>query len=326
MFFKNAHFFKLPHDFELDVEQLSDQLSQYAFAPCLPKMLESIGWKGAFGDGTELFYATQGNILLTLAVQDKILPASVIKEQTDERIADIEKKESRNLRKKERDAIKDDVQALLIPQAFTKTTITRGYIDTQHHLLVIDSSSSKVIDRFTEFLRKTLGSLPIEPPKTDDPALIMTQWLKSHDYPESFVLHDQCTLESEQGKNTATIKCNGHDLLSDNIKAFISEGGIVTEVSMGWKDQVDFVLTEGLTIKGIKFLDVIKTANMDINAETKEEQLVADFIIMAEALSELIDELLIILGFEENKASQHVEPINETAIEKQEVISFEETA
>lgn len=304
MFFKNAYFFKLPHDFEINIEQLSIQLSKNAFVPCLPNALESVGWTSVLGQGSEFLYATQGKVLLTLAVQNKVLPPAVIKERTDECIAEIEEKESRKLRKKERDAVKEDVYTLLIPQAFTKTTTTRGYIDIEHRLLVIDSSSNQVIDLFTEFLRKTIGALPIESAQTDDPALIMTQWLKSQDYPESFVLHDQCTLKSDKGKNIATIKCSGHDLLSDNIKAFIGQGGVVTEVAMGWQDQIDFVLTEDLTIKSIKFLDIIKTANLDIHTETQEDQLAADFIIMSESLSELIEELLIILGFDDNETGK----------------------
>jgi recombination associated protein RdgC len=312
MFFKNAIFYKLPDDFELNEAEFTDALSKKAFKPLSANTANTIGWFGALGKDTELFYATQGYVLLTLAIQDKILPASVIKEHTDERISDIEAKEGRKLRKKVRDEIKEDVIATLLPRAFSKTSYTRAYIDTHHKLLVIDTASSAVADRFTEFLRKTLGSLALERFKTDDPATMMTHWLQSHDYPQDLTIHDQCTLQAEAGGNTATIKCNGHDLLTDNIKAFINEGGMVTELSIGWKDQVDCLLTEELLFKGIKFLDVIKSANEDLKADSKEEQLAADFIIMAEALSEMIHDVVLIMGGFDDPVKSPNTPANDS--------------
>ena len=298
MFFKSATIFQFNKDFELNEFELADKLKEHAFAPCGTHDANSAGWMGVLGKDSELYYAAQGNILLRLGMQEKILPASVVKEQFEERVAELESK-GRRLRKQDKEALKEEVQAFLIPRAFAKTSTISAYIDRRHKLLVVDSTSQKQIDLFLDKLRNTIGALPVSLPKTDEPDKIMTQWVLSNDYPETLTLHDSCTLQADSGANTATIKCSGYDLLSDNIKAFISEGGRITALSPSYQDQISLTLTEDLTFKSIKFLDVIKTANDDITADTQAERLAADFLIMSESISELAEEILTVFGAEQ---------------------------
>ena len=127
MFFKNACTFKLKEPFEYQPDALLDKLIEKEFTPCGRHQISSSGWIGALGKNTELLYATQGYILLVLAVQQKMIPASVVNEQLEERVLELEHKRGRKVRKKERAALKEDVYAALIPQAFSKTSYTAGY-------------------------------------------------------------------------------------------------------------------------------------------------------------------------------------------------------
>lgn len=295
MFFKHVRFLQFTNEFSLSMDELAAKLQEKAFKPCKPGDSLKIGWVGVFGRGTELLYASQGLVLITLATQEKIIPASVVKEKTEERIVALEITDG-PLSKKRKADIKEDVHAMLLPQAFTRTVLTKAYIDMKNQLLVIEASSDSAMDNFTEFLRKTLGELPIELPKKSELSQAMTHWIISNDYPEELTMLDACTLQVDAQKNRATIKCSGYDLTSKNIVAFIKDGGRVVELLLSWNDEIDFTLTEDFTLKSIKFLDIIKNANNDMPQDTPADRLSSDFILMSESIGDLIQCLLVIFG------------------------------
>lgn len=293
MFFKQARFFQFTNQFSLSIDDLAEKLQEKAFKPCKQGDSLKIGWVGVFGQDTELLYASQGLVLIMLATQEKIIPGSVVKEQTEDRIAAIEVVDG-PLSKKQKAAIKEDVTAMLIPKAFTKTMQTKAYIDIKNQLLVVEATTDSVTDNFTEFLRKTLGELSLALPKTSELSQAMTHWIVSNDYPEELTILDTCTLQVDSQKNKAIIKCSGYDLTSKNIVSFIKDGGRVTELSLSSNDEIDFTLTEHFTLKGIKFLDIIKNANNDMPQDTPADRLSSDFILMSEIISDLIKYLLVI--------------------------------
>ena len=85
MWFKNLYLFKLNSDFTLSAEALHESLSQKPFAPCFSGQRESLGWVSPLGKNSDsLTHAARGYILLTMAHQEKILPASVIREALEE--------------------------------------------------------------------------------------------------------------------------------------------------------------------------------------------------------------------------------------------------
>ena len=56
--------------------------------------------------GSEYVHATNGYLMICAKKQEKILPSGVIKEQLEEKILAISEAESRNVSRKERDALK----------------------------------------------------------------------------------------------------------------------------------------------------------------------------------------------------------------------------
>ena len=101
MWFKNLYLFKFEKDFSLSAEELHEELSNKPFAPCTSTQRESLGWVAPLGANPDsniqasFTHASSKNILLTMARQERLLPASVIREELEEKVARLEPKRGR---------------------------------------------------------------------------------------------------------------------------------------------------------------------------------------------------------------------------------------
>lgn len=96
--------------------------------------------------------------------EEKILPPAVINELLAERVAEIEESQMRKIRRKEKDEMRDNLIAELLPRAFSRSARTYAYIDAKEGWLIVDSASRKRAEELVELLRKTIGTLPVVPP------------------------------------------------------------------------------------------------------------------------------------------------------------------
>ena len=185
MWFSNIYCFKFTKPFELSPEQLEKALDEFKFTPCGTLDMSKFGWTSALGHNTDAYtHAANNCILLRAKKEEKILPSSVIKDLLDEKVANIQKAEGRQVKKAEKDQMKEDIIHSLLPQAFTKSSFITGYIDTVNDLLMINVSSKNKADDFMAHLRKAVGSLPVEPIRKDGTIeILLTHWLKNDALP-----------------------------------------------------------------------------------------------------------------------------------------------
>ncbi len=130
MWFKNLYLLRLSSDFTLTPEELHEALESKPFLGCGNELREASGWVSPFGRNSEqLVLAANGYLLLTLAHQEKLLPASVIREELDTLVAEIEEKETRKVGKREKQDLRDEIEFELLPKAFTRTKKMDAWID-----------------------------------------------------------------------------------------------------------------------------------------------------------------------------------------------------
>jgi recombination associated protein RdgC len=91
MWFKNLQLFRVPENWGLTAEDLAAQLEHHSFQPAGGFALESRGWIPPRGDD-QLVYALSRQWLIALGVEQKLLPASVIRQTMKERAAELESK------------------------------------------------------------------------------------------------------------------------------------------------------------------------------------------------------------------------------------------
>jgi len=297
MFFKNLYFFAFTRPMTCSQESLENSLVDHAFTPCASTELSHFGFVPALGKGsTALAHESSGNILICARKEEKILPAAVIKDATDERIEWLEKEQGRKATKKEREQFKEDVIFSRLPQAFSRFTDTHAYINAELNLIVIDASSRGKAEDILALLRKALGTLPVTSFSPDTaPDETMTGWLSLSSAESAiggaFSFGGRVEL-SAIGDNAATARLNNENLYGDEVQAHLNDGKYVNKIGLEYAGTVNFVLCDDLSIKQLKFEDVIKEQNDDIDREDHIALLTADFALMAGETNRMIIDLL----------------------------------
>ncbi len=303
MWFKNLCFYKLESEFPFDAENLEQRLERHVFQPCGKLDLDSGGWTAPIGDGHEsLVHAANGYLMVCLKEEGKILPAAVIKEALTERVQLIEEQEMRKVRKREKDRLKDEVLLDMLPRAFSRSRRTYAYIDPHDGWLVVDAPSWKKAEELTERLRDALGSLPIVPPQLDTaPQAVMTRWLATDQVPPDFSIGDECVLTDPQLEG-AEVRCKRLDLTSSEVKTHLKAGKLVSRLSLDWQERMRFVLDADMSVKRLKFSDVVQDDSGDMEAENEAERFDSDFSIMTLELARLIPRVMAVIDGKEEAA------------------------
>lgn len=299
MWFKNLAIYRLTEAFTLTPTELEEKLQSFRFKPCSPTEVFSYGWTAPLGRGSDqLIHQANGFIMLCATKEEKVLPSSVINEMTAEKITEKEEQEARKLSKKERSELKDQIIFELLPRAFSFSKKTFAYIDPKGGWLIVDAASAKKAEELISFLRKNLGSLPLVPVSTKEkPVSTMTQWLIQNDSPSDVLIEDECELRAPE-ESGGIIRCKRQDLAAPEIKNHLDIGKQVIKLAISWSDRLSFIVDENLTIKRLKFLDLIQDQVADTETGSAEEQFDVDFTIMSQELSTFLPRLLEIFGGE----------------------------
>lgn len=290
MWFKQAQIFQLITPIPYDANKLTEQLQTFIFTPCLPSFPFSYGWASPVEeDDAPLVHAVNGNMMLCLQFEEKILPSTVIRQELLKQVKQLELERGRRVSQKEKYNLKEELIQTLLPKAFTRLSRTYAYIDTKNNWLVIDSTSSAKVDKVLDLLKKSLTSLELKL-VTTKLAATLTHWLMHENYPDSFNIEKSGVLMNPSNEGHV-IRCQQQDLSADAIQQILKDGCEVKQMALSWNELINFVLADDFTLRNIKFQDkVIEQAN-EMEPETKRKQFEVDFLIMAETLSQLLREL-----------------------------------
>lgn len=290
MWFKQASIFQFSRALKMDQAALSEALAPLSFSPCLPSLPSSMGWISPLDqiDGP-LVYGNNRYWMICLQFEEKLLPASVIRQALDEKIVDIEQKEARIVRGKEKQSLKDEITQTLLPKAFTKKSRVHAYIDLEHQWLIINSNTPAKVERFMAFLKRAITTVEFKSPDIKKPTAVMTHWLKER-LPDEFGVGQSGVLQDPQ-QERRVIRCQHQDLLATAIQALLKDGCDIAQLALTWKDQLQFVLTSDFSLKNIQFQEAVIALSKSDYTETSEQRFDADFVIMTAVLTQLIDEL-----------------------------------
>lgn len=86
MWFKNLIFYRLQKPFAFTAETLEEALQSKLFTPCAKHELSSSGWASPMGRLSELLvHAGAGALMICQKKEERILPASVIRDFVNEK-------------------------------------------------------------------------------------------------------------------------------------------------------------------------------------------------------------------------------------------------
>lgn len=300
--FKNALIYQLTKSLDWSAEHLQKQLFANQYQPCQQSDMQKMGWTNPLKTSDLLHFTVGKQILLVAHKEDKILPAHVIKRELEQRIAQLEQKENRPLKKVEKQALKEDVIAILLPRAFSKHQHTAIWIDVEHQRIYVDTASTKRAEEVLALLRKSLGSLPVLPfAFAKEVGDEMSKWLGQNQSPAWLTILEEAELKGQQ--ENSVIRCKKQNLYGEEVLTLLQSGKFVSQLALEWEHNLSFVLDESAVLKRLKFADEIREQNADILKEDVAQRFDADFVLMTSVLSQLMTNLLHEFGGE--KALEH---------------------
>jgi recombination associated protein RdgC len=254
-----------------------------------------MGWIEPRGqDHGPLLEAVAGQWILKLMTETRALPASVVNRKAQERVDQIEASTGRKPGKKETRDLKDDIRLELLPMAFTKQSTTLVWIDREAQLLVLDAGSQARADDVVTLLVQSLPGLALTLVNTQtSPSAAMADWLVTQEAPQGFTVDRECELKAAD-ESKAVVRYARHRLDTDEVKQHIEGGKMPTRLALTWNDRLSFVLTEGLQLKKLAFLDVV----FEGTSTAKDDDFDADVTIATGELQQALPMLLEALGGE----------------------------
>jgi recombination associated protein RdgC len=291
MWFRQVQIFELTDPIGYTPEKIAQQLEPLAFTSCLPSMPSSIGWTTPLDMAeASLVHGLNGYIVICMQIEEKILPAAVVRQELDEKVKKIEALDDRKIRSKEKLSLKDEVVMTLLPRAFTKISKLYAYIDTKNQVLVLGTTNAKKTEQFMQLFKKSLSE-KVRAFEINKVAPILTHWIKTQEYPQNFSVEEACLLQDASQQNR-TIRCQHQNLFAPSILSLIKDGCEVKSLALCWQDRVNFILAEDFALRGIQFQEDVVSAATDIESETREQKFDANFFIMTETLTALFKDLL----------------------------------
>lgn len=302
--FKNLIVYRIGPDWSATASQIEDALDAARFVPCSATQEKAAGWVEPRGKAHgPLVEAVAGQYMLKFQIETKAVPGSVVRRKADELIAQIEATTGRKPGKKESKELREDALQQLLPNAFSREQMVLVWIDPTARLLVLDVSSQAKADEVTTALVTALPGLQVALLQTNvTPQTAMTNWLTAaspDEWPAGLSVERECELKGGE-PDKSVVKFTRHSLLNDEIRLHISQGKLPTKLALSWEGRVSFVLTEGLQVKKLAFLEGV-FSGPDAGAsgkDGKDDRFDADVAISTSELNKMLTDLVAALGGE----------------------------
>jgi recombination associated protein RdgC len=290
MWFKNLTVYRLPADWSWSAAGLEEALARRPLQPCSPLEMRSMGWV-APATTDRLLHTLGEHHLLALGVEQKLLPASIVRQEAERRARVQAESQGFPVGRRQMRALKMQVLDELRARALSRRRVTRAWIDPRGGWLVVDSASDRRAEELVETLRDSLGSLAVQKVDTERaPSASMAAWLMQSDAPGPFAIEQDLELQSGEPAKSI-VRYRRHPLDGKEIRAYVAGGKRPTQLGLTWNGRISFVLTEKMQIKRIEFLEVARERG-DEEEIDPAEQFDLDFAVMAGELAKLIMELI----------------------------------
>jgi recombination associated protein RdgC len=280
MWFKNLKLYSLSQTLDITEQDLEDKLETCRFRPCGSQDLATMGFTSPFNQGSSLLHSAAGRYWITLKKQERLLPSSVINAELAEKVAQIEAETGSPVGKKAQQELKQAIVQRLLPQAFTKNSFTHAFIALADKLVVVDASADGKAEALLAHLRKALGSLPVLPLARQSVQAELTAWVQNTDVPADLVVLEEAELQAPQ-EGGAVLRCKNQDLGSEEIQNHVQAGKLVQKLAVEWDETLSALIQEDLSIKRVKFSDVLMEQNADIPKDEMLARMDANFTLMS---------------------------------------------
>jgi len=289
MWFKNLKIYRFTSDFKFDEAQLQNQLESMSFKTCNSQEIQSMGWVSPIPKSEHLFHQGNNAFWFSLKREQKLLPASVINNELAQKVGELEAESGSPIPKKAQKDLKEEITMRLLPRAFSKFSVIHGFVSIDQQVVVVDASSDASAEVFLACLRKCVGSLPVVPFAKTQQQQILTSWLMQ-DAPEGFEILDEAEFQSS-ADDGGIIRCKKQDLDAEEVLGHIQAGKLVHKLAVSYQDRLSCIIAEDVSVKRLKFTDLVMDENENIDKDDIAAKLDADFVLFTSEIKGFIKDL-----------------------------------
>ncbi len=292
--FANLITYRIAPEWSATLEQVEQALAKTPFAECGATQEKSVGWIPPRGLAHgALVESVNGQWMLRFMVETKVLPGNALNRKVKEKAERIEQETGRKPGKKESKELKEEARLDLLPMALTNQAAMWVWIDRASRTLALDSSSQGRVDEVVSLLVEALPGLSVSLIGTQtSPQAAMAHWLSAQEPPAGFSIDRECELKSAD-EAKAVVRYARHPLNIEEVQQHIKQGKLPTKLALTWDDRVSFVLTDGLQVRKLSFLETVFEGTKADDGEFD-----TDVAIATGELVKLIPELIDALGGE----------------------------
>ena len=296
MWFRNLVVFRLPRPWQIDPAELEQALARRALQPCGALDHETRGWLEP-QRGRGYLHRVGGQWLLRAGSEQKILPAAVVRQFTEDRAEELERQQGFKPGRRQLRELKERITDELFPRAFSRRRSDWLWVDPEHGWLVVDAASDNRAESVVEQFREGVGELPASRLDTErSPTAAMSEWLSEPSAATPFAIERELELRAGD-EERATVRYLRHDLAGNEVAAHLAAGKRPTRLALCFRERVSFVLTETGHLRRLAFLDLAREG-LEAGERDAEAEFDAQFALMAAELRQLLPELVDALGGE----------------------------
>ncbi len=290
MWFKNLKTYRFTKPFSINTAELNDMLLRMPFHTCGAQEIQSMGFISVLDGSDQLFHANDTAIVISLQIEQRLLPSSVINAELKTVIDKIQTDTGSPVSKKQQKELKEDITYKLLPRAFTKTKQIKAVILQEEQVIIVDAASDAQAETLLACLRKCVDSLPVVPILDTSRHALLTSWIMQ-ECPEQIKILNEMDLISS-ADDGAAIKVKNHDLLADDVLSHIKSGHLVDRLAINFDNLFDGVISATFDIKRLKYDSELLDENQDIPKDQVSARLDADLALFVDILKKLSASLL----------------------------------
>jgi len=292
------------------MKNLTIYKSEKGWKPNFALLRNNLSIPGKIGFGWQLMrddnpvITVGSNHLIVCDKQEKLLPASVINQELKRRIAQIETEQGYKVGKKMKRDLKEQITEELYVKAFTVSKFYNVWINTDHDLMCIETTSESVADNVMSQLIKDLdwrGNRFV----TNRPAdFLMRQLILSDDSSVgNFSLGASCVLQ-DRDENGKKITYENESLNSGVVSNYVMEGKkpVKLEVMIDGGECI-FTIDNNYVISKITLPDIVENRS---DFDTDDDYFDNQFAISAGQCIGIINALIETLDSEESESQEEV--------------------
>lgn len=290
MWFRNLIVYRLPADWTLSPVELERRLEGDVLRPCSPLQMQSRGWVEAAPTG-RLVHQVAGHLLIALGVEQKLLPASIVRQVAKERAVELAAEQGFPVGRRQMRDLTLQVFDELRARALTRRGVTRAWIDPAGGWFVVDAAGTARAEQVVETLRLSIDTFAVQLFKGERaPQLTMSHWLRHGDLPAPFSIDPELELKAPD-KARGSIRYSRHPFDIRQVQALLAGGLQVTRLGLTWQDRIAFVLTDKLELKRVELLGIRSERGSEDEDDGEQDAIVKfdmDFALMSGELSRLL--------------------------------------